>query len=404
MTDSSKRPHTFFLSSVHLKLLATLSVAPIIMTNLGREFDLSKLEIKSWAVVMLLGTVVAAFVAGALSDALGRRRTGLFAAGLLFVASLISGFGGSYWIIIAMALVMGCLVSIIDVNMDGYIGSLSKGRSASGLFSRVQMTSDLMGAGLALVFGVLSVSVAGSWRWFFFAMAALNLVTFLFAFRDYPQGAVVEKPFQKFFAHLKSGLGLLRQRAFLCVVAVATFGSAATVALVVEGPVYLGFSLHANPWVYGGTFAVMILMGFFGYVLSIQLSRHCSPIVQLIVGSAIMLLTGIAMTAAFYLAPGHTILFAIPMAITFGGHTIVTGSTLAAATDIAQVDPTVGASMLTIFKRLISLLLGILFLVLTLSGVVEGGLVLSVSVLVCGAGALVSSILCILWRVDPVDS
>ena len=60
--------------------------------------------------------------------------------------------------------------------------------------------------------------------------------------------------------------------------------------------------------------------------------------------------------------------------------------------------------MLTIFKRLISLLLGILFLVLTLSGVVEGGLVLSVSVLVCGAGALVSSILCILWRVDPVDS
>ena len=157
-------------------------------------------------------------------------------------------------------------------------------------------------------------------------------------------------------------------------------------------------------WVYGGTFAVMILMGFFGYVLSIQLSHHCSPIVQLIVGSAIMLLTGIAMTAAFYLAPGHTILFAIPMAITFGGHTIVTGSTLAAATDIAQVDPTVGASMLTIFKRLISLLLGILFLVLTLSGVVEGGLVLSVSVLVCGAGALVSSILCILWRVDPVDS
>ena len=381
MTDSSKRPDTFFLASVHLKLVAMLAIAPIVMTNLGREFDLSKLEIKSWAVVMLLGTVVAAFVAGALSDALGRRRTGLFAAGLLFVASLVSGFGGV----------------VLDHHRHGARDRVSgqHHRRQHGWLHRVaqqgairqwsvfpgadDQRSDRCGTGAGLR-GVERFGRRGPWRWFFFAMAALNLVTFLFAFRDYPQGAVVEKPFQRFFAHLKSGLGLFRQRAFLCVVAVATFGSAATVALVVEGPVFLGFSLHANPWVYGGTFAVMILMGFFGYVLSIQLSRHCSPIVQLIIGSTIMLLTGIAMTGALYLAPGHTILFAIPMAITFGGHTIVTGSTLAAATDIAQVDPTVGASMLTIFKRLISLLLGVLFLVLTLSGVGEGGLVLSVSV------------------------
>ena len=404
MTDSGNRTPTLFLASVHLKMLATVSIAPIVIPNLGREFDLSKLEIKTWAVVMLLGTVVAAFFVGALSHALGRRRTGLLAAGSLFFATLITGFSGSYWVIVAMAFLMGCMVSITDVNMDGFIGSISKGRAASGLFSRVQMLSDLMGAGLALVFGVLSVSAAGSWRWFFFSMAALNLVTFFFGIRDYPPGGRTDKRFQGFFTQLKSGLGLLRQRDFLCVVATATFGSASTVALVVEGPVYLGFSVEASPWVYGGIFAVMILMGFFGYLLSLQLSRHCSPIIQLIVGSAIMLLCGIAMTAALYLAPGHTILFGIPMAITFGGHTIVTGSTLAAATDIAQVSPTSGASMLTIFKRLIPLLLGILYLVFTSSGIAESGLVMSISVLVCGAGALVSSILCILWRVDPVDS
>ena len=71
---------------------------------------------------MFLGAGLAAFGAGSVSEALGRKFVSILASLVLIIASVLTAFGWSYWIILAMAPVLGFFVSTLDINMDGSIG------------------------------------------------------------------------------------------------------------------------------------------------------------------------------------------------------------------------------------------------------------------------------------------
>jgi MFS family permease len=394
MTERDKKaPSQFFLAAVHLKLVALLVIGPMVILNMAKHFDLSVLEIKVWTTALLLGMGFAAFGAGALSEAFGRRLVGIIASIVLLAASLLTGLGWSYGLILALAPVLGVFVSIIDINMDGYIGSVTKGSKASGMFSHVQMYSDIAAAVFALVFGVLTISTEGSWRWFFFLFALLNLFTLLLITREYPSETAQPHAFREFIGNFKEGLKLLRIPAFLCIVGTATFGSSTLAAIITDGPTALGIQSNANGWVYGATFALVAFMGGVGYMAGMAISRRKQPSTQLIVGSTVMTAAGVWMILATAITPGNAILLGIPIAISFGGHTIVTGAALAAAVSIAQVKSNVGASMLTMFKRLIPLFLSGLLIVLTALKINTSPLSMSIAVFACGALALVCSTL-----------
>ena len=110
------------------------------------------------------------------------------------------------------------------------------------------------------------------------------------------------------------------------------------------------------------------------------------------------------MLVAMFRFPGDPLAIGIPMATSFFGNTLVTAANLALATDMVHVDPSVGASMITIFKRLVPMLLSMLLVGLTLAGLDTGGMAMSISVLSCGSLALIASILCVRLKVDPIKS
>ena len=401
---SDQKISPLYLSVIHLKLIGLLAVGPMVIPNLGREFHLSALEIKAWTTALLLGAGLSAFGAGALSDALGRRFLGILGSIVLIVVSLITGFGWSYWIIIAMAPLLGILVSLLDVNMDGLVGAISKGRSASGLFARVLMVSCFLLAGCALFFGVLVTRVEGSWRWFFFSLALLNVVTLILYSHGFPRGTARSGAFREVIPHFKAGFKLLKDPPYLCVVALGMFTSSTLAAVVTDGPSVLSVTLKASGWIYGGVFAGLALMGALGYLTGLLMSKRFSPGTQTICGSVVMAASGAAMLVAMFRFPGDPLAIGIPMATSFFGNTLVTAANLALATDMVHVDPSVGASMITIFKRLVPMLLSMLLVGLTLAGLDTGGMAMSISVLSCGSLALIASILCVRLKVDPIKS
>ena len=400
----SRVPSTFFLAFIHLQLLTIMVVGPMVIPNMASEFSLTTIQVKSWTTAMLLGSGLVAFGAGAVSEAIGRRLVGMLAAGVVAGAALLTMFAWDYWVVLVMAALMGTFASLADINMDGYVGSVSKGKAASTMFSRVQMSSDLMTAVLAFVFGVLVFSVSGLWQWFFGMLAVINFLLLSMSAKEYPGGTRNAAALSEFGSHFRKGVGLLRMPAFLCVVGAATFGSSTVAAVVTDGPTALQVHTQSSGWVYGGTFGLLALMGSLGYLIGQQISKRSSPVVQLVIGSAMMAVAGACMILAVVLAPGNSIALGLPMAASFCGHTVVTSAALASAVDLARVESSVGASMLTVFKRLVPLLLSVLLVGLTATGTNQGPMTMSVAVFACAVLGLLCSLLCIRFQGDQVEA
>ncbi|MED5543894.1 MAG: sugar porter family MFS transporter [Pseudomonadota bacterium] len=157
--------------------------------GLEAAFDLGSLGIGINVGAILVGSSFGAFIAGRLSDRIGRRGTMMLAAGLFLVSALLAGAAGSSAIFIIARIIGGLGVGAASVTSPVYISEMTPAEVRGRLSSvqQVMIITGLTGAFLANF--VLARWAGGStatlwldfpaWRWMFWLQAIPALIYFL---------------------------------------------------------------------------------------------------------------------------------------------------------------------------------------------------------------------------------
>jgi sugar porter (SP) family MFS transporter len=149
---------------------------------LKRQFAWSEVQTEVAASSLLLGCVLGASVAGALSDWLGRRRLMLAAAALFGLSSLATAIPNSLGQFCAARIVAGLAIGVASMLCPLYIAEISPPAIRGRLVSLNQ---------LAIVTGILISYLVGwwlsgiglnSWRWMFASASAPSLLFFIALF------------------------------------------------------------------------------------------------------------------------------------------------------------------------------------------------------------------------------
>jgi EmrB/QacA subfamily drug resistance transporter len=138
--------------------------------------ELGGMDHYSWvATAAMLVSAITVPIVGKLSDLYGRRGFYLAGLGVFMVGSVVSGFAGSFWVLVLGRAIQGLGMGTVMPLSQTIIGDIIPARQRGKY-------QGLMGA----VFGVTSVAgpLAGGfitdhfgWRWLFFAAVPIGLVT-----------------------------------------------------------------------------------------------------------------------------------------------------------------------------------------------------------------------------------
>jgi sugar porter (SP) family MFS transporter len=151
-----------------------------------RQFALSEIETEIAAGALLLGCVVGASLAGALSDWLGRRKMLLGSAALFALSSLATALPRNLIELSAARVVAGVAIGIASMLSPLYIAEVSPARIRGRLVSLNQL-AIITGILISYVTGWLLSSLGeNSWRWMF-ASAALPSALFFAALFTVPE-------------------------------------------------------------------------------------------------------------------------------------------------------------------------------------------------------------------------
>ncbi len=145
---------------------------------------------------MLLGCAVGAFVAGRLSDILGRRRTLLIAAAFFVISAYGSGIAGSSTEFVIYRIIGGFAVGAASVLAPAYISEVTPAH-LRGRLSSLQQVMIIVGLTAAFLSNYLLAEYAGSsteafwmgfeaWRWMFW-MELIPAIIFLVALLFIPE-------------------------------------------------------------------------------------------------------------------------------------------------------------------------------------------------------------------------
>lgn len=125
---------------------------------------------------LLAGALVGALAGGAITDALGRRRTLLGVATVFLAGAVLSGLAPGTGTLITARIVLGLAIGVSSVCVPLYIAEIAPRQSRGRL---VSMNQFLITVGILLSYLVNSVfAPAGSWRWPL-ALAALPALAML---------------------------------------------------------------------------------------------------------------------------------------------------------------------------------------------------------------------------------
>ena len=183
----SEQTETFRLSPeakrVFIGLIIGMFAASISQTIVGPAMprivaELGGMDHYSWvATAAMLMSAVVVPIAGKLSDQYGRRPFFLAGLGIFMVGSLVSGFAGNFWVLVAGRAIQGMGMGTIMPLSQTIIGDIIPARQRGKY-------QGLMGA----VFGLTSVAgpLAGGvitdnlgWRWLFFAALPVGVAAFV---------------------------------------------------------------------------------------------------------------------------------------------------------------------------------------------------------------------------------
>ena len=145
---------------------------------------------------MLLGCAVGAFVAGRLSDILGRKRTLLIAAAFFIISAYGSGIAGSSGEFVVYRIIGGLAVGAASVLAPAYISEVTPA-AMRGRLSSLQQVMIIVGLTAAFLSNYLLAEFAGSstdqfwlgfeaWRWMFW-MELIPAIVFLVALFFIPE-------------------------------------------------------------------------------------------------------------------------------------------------------------------------------------------------------------------------
>ena len=166
---------------VFVGLMLGMLVASVSQTIVGPAMprivsELGGMDHYSWvATAAMLVSAITVPIVGKLSDLYGRRGFYLAGLGVFMVGSVVSGFAGSFWVLVLGRAIQGLGMGTIMPLSQTIIGDIIPARQRGKY-------QGLMGA----VFGVTSVAgpLAGGfitdhwgWRWLFFAAVPIGLVT-----------------------------------------------------------------------------------------------------------------------------------------------------------------------------------------------------------------------------------
>ncbi|MCJ2182822.1 sugar porter family MFS transporter [Novosphingobium sp. 1949] len=158
-------------------------------SGLEATFDLGSLGIGVNVGAILVGSSFGAFIAGRLSDRIGRRGTMMLAAILFMGSALLAGAAGSSMVFIIARIIGGLGVGAASVTSPVYISEMTPAHVRGRLSSvqQVMIISGLTGAFLANF--VLARWAGGStatlwldfpaWRWMFWLQSIPALIYFL---------------------------------------------------------------------------------------------------------------------------------------------------------------------------------------------------------------------------------
>ena len=166
---------------VFVGLMLGMLVASISQTIVGPAMprivaELGGMDHYSWvATAAMLVSAITVPIVGKLSDLYGRRGFYLAGLGVFMVGSVVSGFAGSFWVLVLGRAIQGLGMGTVMPLSQTIIGDIIPARQRGKY-------QGLMGA----VFGVTSVAgpLAGGfitdhwgWRWLFFAAVPIGLAT-----------------------------------------------------------------------------------------------------------------------------------------------------------------------------------------------------------------------------------
>ncbi len=145
---------------------------------------------------MLLGCAVGAFVAGRLSDVLGRKNTLLIAAAFFIISAFGSGIAGSSAEFVIYRIIGGLAVGAASVLAPAYISEVTPAHMR-GRLSSIQQVMIIIGLTAAFLSNYLLAQYAGSsvdaawlgyeaWRWMFW-MELIPATIFLVALLAIPE-------------------------------------------------------------------------------------------------------------------------------------------------------------------------------------------------------------------------
>ena len=157
--------------------------------GLEAAFDLGSLGIGINVGAILVGSSFGAFIAGRLSDMIGRRGTMMLAAALFLVSALLAGAAGSSAIFIFARIIGGLGVGAASVTSPVYISEMTPAH-VRGRLSSVQQVMIITGLTGAFVANFVLARWAGgstadlwfdfpAWRWMFWLQAIPALVYLL---------------------------------------------------------------------------------------------------------------------------------------------------------------------------------------------------------------------------------
>ncbi|MYL99428.1 sugar porter family MFS transporter [Novosphingobium sp. FGD1] len=157
--------------------------------GLESAFDLGRLGIGVNVGAILVGSSIGAFVAGRLSDRIGRRGVMMLAAVLFLVSALLAGAAGSSEIFIIARIIGGLGVGAASVISPVYISEVTPA-SVRGRLSSIQQVMIITGLTGAFVANFALARYAGgstadfwlgypAWRWMFWLQAIPAAIYFL---------------------------------------------------------------------------------------------------------------------------------------------------------------------------------------------------------------------------------
>ncbi len=153
---------------------------------LKQQFQWTEFQIEIAASSLLAGCILGSAIAGALSDAFGRKRILLLSAAIFALSSLATAVPRNLWEFTAARFIGGIAIGIASLLAPLYIAEISP-ESIRGRLVSLNQFAIVLGILLSYLTGWgLAFLGAGSWRWMFASMAIPSIL-FLFALLPVPE-------------------------------------------------------------------------------------------------------------------------------------------------------------------------------------------------------------------------